>query len=616
MAIKASNQITFTEQKKIIEIKEWYLATDHSVGITLETDGWTEKIQTINETNKYLWNYEEVVYSIGSSEVSEPIIIGFYGQGTNGNGISDIKNYYFVTQTPELPENPEWSETVLMITAVDKYLWNYEKFIYTDNSSHSTDPAIIGVYGDSGTDAVNFQIYSVDGFEFTDDVSEIKLKTVAFQGGTKLEVGNVFYQWKWWNAESELDDKYEEILDETSSELIVNINDIYAFSSIKCEMIYDGIVYEDYVSLTQKAVVYTAVAKFFNGNNIITTDNDYLIVYIELYKDNKPEEMLYTNNAYKSDLNVVQGNVISTDLSGEYADGDMMYFVCKNTYDDVIEYNVVLGRYESNQWSVLPNKYAYKNDLFAYTTSSVVFVPKEKISKSLNINFEVYNNNVIVARTNTMVLDFNDPAVSSVEPIDPQEGQLWLDTSVSPSILKMWNGTEWVNSGYQNGNVVYTSKPEDGYTQGDLWILADGETCGGFSPGSMLKTTTTSSTFNESHWVDVDKESTTLKENIKQYFLFNKDTGLRIGQSDDKFYVNISSKEMGFYDATSGAAEKVVSISNQSATIQNTTLKGNTNIYGQINICNPESNPDDNTEDSLFIWKIEKNGSLSLAIAT
>ena len=41
MAIKTSNQITFTEQKKIIEIKEWYLATNQSENVTRDTKGWT-----------------------------------------------------------------------------------------------------------------------------------------------------------------------------------------------------------------------------------------------------------------------------------------------------------------------------------------------------------------------------------------------------------------------------------------------------------------------------------------------------------------------------------------------------------------------------------------------
>ena len=94
MAIKSSNQITFTEQKKIIEIKEWYLAAAENTGITIETEGWTTDIQTIDYTNKYLWNYEEVIYSIGSSDVSEPVVIGVYGEGANGVGIAAVKNYY------------------------------------------------------------------------------------------------------------------------------------------------------------------------------------------------------------------------------------------------------------------------------------------------------------------------------------------------------------------------------------------------------------------------------------------------------------------------------------------------------------------------------------------
>lgn len=599
MAIKTSNQITFTEQKKILKIKEWYLATSQSVDVTLETSGWTEEMQVINETNKYLWNYEEVVYSIGSSEKSEPIIIGFYGKGTDGKGIADIKNYYFITQNPELPENPVWSDTVLMLTVTDKYLWNYDEIVYTDGTSKVSEPAIIGVYGDSGTDAVDFQIYSVDGFEFNDNLTSIELKTIAFQNGEEI-ISDVSYQWKWWNAESTFDDKYEIIADAIDSSLVVHSSDIYAFSSLKCEMTYDGIVYEDYVSFTKQVPVCTAITKFFDGNNIITAEEDYLIVYVELYKDNDPEEILYSNNVYKSDVNAIQDGIISTDIDGDYNDGDKIYFVCKTSSDGIVEYDVALGEYKAAQWQVVASNYTYKNDLFSRTTSPVVFIPKEKISRSLTVNFEVYDNGITIARTSAMMLDFNDPTISSTAPTNPSDGQLWLDMSVSPSILKMWDGNEWVNSGYQNGNVVYTSQPIDGYSEGDLWILADGEICGDFSSGSMLKATLTSSTFDESHWVDVDEEATEQKKNIRQYFLFNKDTGLRIGQSDDMFYVNISSTEMGFYDASSGTAQKVVSISNQSATIKNLTVEDGATFNCEIKFGN-------------FILKTESNGSLSLA---
>ena len=110
MAIKSSNQITFTEHKKIVEIKEWYLATSVDTGVTTSTVGWTTNIQTIDYTNKYLWNYEEVIYSIGSSDISEPIIIGTYGE----RGSSLQVKYISSSKMPTIINNDVsgWSNTI------------------------------------------------------------------------------------------------------------------------------------------------------------------------------------------------------------------------------------------------------------------------------------------------------------------------------------------------------------------------------------------------------------------------------------------------------------------------------------------------------------------------
>lgn len=108
-----------------------------------------------------------------------------------------------------------------------------------------------------------------------------------------------------------------------------------------------------------------------------------------------------------------------------------------------------------------------------------------------------------------------------------------------------------------------------------------------------------------------------MKENIDQNFEFNKTNGLTIGQTDNAFYVNMTSQEMGFYDNSDANSpnQKVVNIGNKSATIQNAVFQGsggtqfenNVTFKQQINISKP------NTTDG-FAWKIEQNGSLSLAI--
>ena len=609
MAIKTSNQITFTEQKKIVKIKEWYLATGQNSGVTLDTVGWTEEVQTIDDTNKYLWNYEEVIYSIGSSEKSEPIIIGFYGKGTDGKGIADIKNYYFVTQNPELPENPVWSETVLMLTPTDKYLWNYDEIIYTDNTSKSSEPAIIGVYGDSGAGTVDFQIYSVDGFEFNDTITSIELKTIAFNGGSPINSG-AKYQWKWWNSRSNEDDKYTAIQDATSSTLIVKSTDPYAFSELKCEMTYDDCTYEDHVSLTTKTIIYTSVVKFFDGSNIFSSNDLYIVAYIDLYKNNERiESALDYANTYCTGISTLSSTgVITSEIQGNFSDDDTMYFICKNE----TTYDVVLGKYTSGSWQKVDYncKYTYTNLLYPNINSNIIAISKESINKSQNIDFIIYDNNIELARTNVNVIDSNDPIISNQVPENPSNNQLWLDTSVTPNVLKIYNQSDgqWIECTDYAGNTIYTSQPSS-YYEGDLWILANGETCGGFGPGSMLKAieTATSDTVIPSHWVDADTAMTELKDNIKQYFEFNADDGLKIGQKDENFYVKISSQEMGFYDNSNDQNKKVVYISNESANIDGLTVEKHLDVDCQATFASE-------VNFFGFVWKKEQNGSFSLAI--
>ena len=97
MAIKVSNQITFTEIKKIIKINEYYTTTE-----TPELQGneyWSANIPSMTKTNKYLWNYEETVYSIGDSDNTDPVIIGVYGEAGSSLQVkyisSDIVHTHF-----------------------------------------------------------------------------------------------------------------------------------------------------------------------------------------------------------------------------------------------------------------------------------------------------------------------------------------------------------------------------------------------------------------------------------------------------------------------------------------------------------------------------------------
>ena len=134
----------------ITSITEHYLATSASSGVTRSTSGWTTSIQTVTNTNKYLWNYETVTYTDGTTQDTDPVIIGVYGD--TGVGISSVTEYYLATASSSgvTTSTSGWTTTIQSVTATKKYLWNYEKITYSNGTTSTTTPVIIGTYGDKG----------------------------------------------------------------------------------------------------------------------------------------------------------------------------------------------------------------------------------------------------------------------------------------------------------------------------------------------------------------------------------------------------------------------------------------------------------------------------------
>lgn len=165
---------------------------------------WDTSVPTLTATNKYLWNYEVITYTDSSKKETAKRVIGVYGdkgatgdtgaqgpqgekgdtgaqgekgdtgeqgpkgdtgsrglqgekgdtgeKGETGNGISAITNYYLATASSSgvTTSTSGWTTTVQSVTATKKYLWNYEKITYTNSTSVTSTPCIIGVYGDKG----------------------------------------------------------------------------------------------------------------------------------------------------------------------------------------------------------------------------------------------------------------------------------------------------------------------------------------------------------------------------------------------------------------------------------------------------------------------------------
>jgi hypothetical protein len=136
----------------ISSIANYYFTTnnDSLEGITVE---WDETPEATTSDKKYLWNYELITYTDGTSYQSTPAIIGTHGaKGEVGTGIEEVKEYYLLSkkQTGITWDSEGWDDKLTSPTKESPYLWNYETSYYTDGREESTTPCIVAYYTENG----------------------------------------------------------------------------------------------------------------------------------------------------------------------------------------------------------------------------------------------------------------------------------------------------------------------------------------------------------------------------------------------------------------------------------------------------------------------------------
>ncbi|HEM5289132.1 TPA: hypothetical protein U1Y51_000019 [Streptococcus suis] len=73
-------------------------------------------------------------------------------KGADGNGIANVTNYYLATtaSTGITKNSAGWTTTPQQISYTKRFLWNYRIELYTDGTTKTTDPTVIGVHGEKG----------------------------------------------------------------------------------------------------------------------------------------------------------------------------------------------------------------------------------------------------------------------------------------------------------------------------------------------------------------------------------------------------------------------------------------------------------------------------------
>lgn len=146
----------------ISSITEYYAV---SASNSTAPTSWGTAVPTMTATNKYLWNYEKIAYTNGTTVDTKKRVIGAYGDkgatgatgakgdkgeaGEDGVGIKSITEYYAVSASNTTAPS-SWSTSVPTMTTSNKYLWNYERITYTNNTTSDSAKRVIGVYGNTG----------------------------------------------------------------------------------------------------------------------------------------------------------------------------------------------------------------------------------------------------------------------------------------------------------------------------------------------------------------------------------------------------------------------------------------------------------------------------------
>ena len=145
--------------RAVTGITEYYKATnsDAEMAVPTSDSGWSTNPNVSNwgAKAKYLWNYEKVTYSSGTTvERTKPQIVAIWTK--DGKGIDSITNYYKITSSATAPSRPStdggdgWDDDPTAPGA-GEYLWNYEKVTYTDGSVFRSDVQLIGHVGKDGS---------------------------------------------------------------------------------------------------------------------------------------------------------------------------------------------------------------------------------------------------------------------------------------------------------------------------------------------------------------------------------------------------------------------------------------------------------------------------------
>ena len=149
-----------TDGKGIVSITEYFKVGTSNT--TAPTGTWSTTPETMDSTNKYLWSYEVIKYTIGSDTETKKRVIGTYGEkGANGTSVTisstEIKYQTSSSGTVAPTDESKWTTTIPNVSA-GQYLWT--RTIVTYSTGVKTTSYSVSRSGTNGNNGTSISISS------------------------------------------------------------------------------------------------------------------------------------------------------------------------------------------------------------------------------------------------------------------------------------------------------------------------------------------------------------------------------------------------------------------------------------------------------------------------
>lgn len=454
---------------------------------------------------------------------------------------------------------------------------------------------VSGATSSSSEAGVTFQLYAPNGYVLSNSITSLTLQVSAYVGSSPITTGDATYKWYEQN-----DTEWYLVQEGTSSSLVVTNDDVHQFKNYKCDMIYNGVTYTDTIMVEDKSDMYTAIICISSHFNIFT-GRHYWVVYTLVY------------NQY-GEIDPLLGP-ISTNEPSSPVENDYWYYV-----DDESE-SVILKRYNGSAWSdsndtqTLDYYWSKLNstnneDMPVGEPAKVRTISNNDFTSAATFKCDVRSNlNGSMAVDTLSLTDTSDPIVSTEEPTNVKNGQIWIQKGPNDCyVMFIWdeeNGV-WIPAEADFNNKVYTSRPSE-YTAGDIWVTNSDTDHESYLQGTLLRAQVSNTTYNADDWVPALKYDSTLDDmqdilnDLSQYVRIGSE-GLQIGAKTadgelSPFTSLFTSTELAFYQDS----DKLLTLANNKLIAPRVEIEDDLTVEGSISL-------------GALKLLIEDNGSFSFTV--